>query len=152
MSIINQYPQIRQSIILPDDVVQSPAADASGTLVSQITTTLTQDRPALIATQLPASEYLVIASITVNGANPPANAAVPTLVTSYSYDSPAGTADNTIAGTTSQGSDVVEGFDVSYSAEFFHNGQSVVSAGTIGGAYQANQTWSYTVTLSIYRQ
>ena len=151
MSLVNQYPQPRYVPVTSQDSVQvtSPAASPSGTLVSRVSPVSLNRDVALIGTQFGAGTYLVIMSMTVIG-NPPSDSMVPALAVSYSYNGTNGTDPYTIEGTTSQGSAVVNGFTVSQSVSFSHNGQGAISVGTVGGRYTGN--WTYNVTASIYRQ
>jgi len=90
----------------------------------------------------------VILSTTVHG-NPPQEDALPALVVSYAYDGANGSDSYTVIGVTSQGTDVVNGFTVTQSVRFTHNGQGAIAAGTVGGQYDGN--WSYDGTISLYR-
>jgi hypothetical protein len=45
----------------------------------------------------------------------------------------------------------VDGFNITQSVSFSHNGEGVISAGQVGGQYTGNN-WSYETTISIYRQ
>jgi len=151
MSITNAYPQRFDLPISSQDsvAVKTPAYAPSGELVSQITINLNQDRPAIIGTQFLAGDYLVRLSMSVNG-NPPSDSKLPALTVSYSYNSDTGTADFTVEGLTSQGTDVVDGYNVTQSVRITHNGQGVISAGTFGGRYSGDE-WSYTATASVYK-
>lgn len=150
MSLTQEYPQKYEAPTNPQPGVQVaiPSDSPSGTLVSQITINLNQDRPAIIATQFVAGDYLVVLSMTVDG-NPPSDSRLPALTVTYSYDSNTGTDDFTVEGVTSQGTDVVNGFNITQSVRFSHNGQGVISAGTFGGRYTGS--WTYTATASIYK-
>jgi hypothetical protein len=151
MSLTNEYPEPRYEPVTSQDsiAVVSPAASPSGTLVSRVTLNSLNRDTALIGTQFGAGNYLVIMSLTVTGSNPPSDNKVPALAVSYSYDGTNGTAPYTLEGTTSQGTSVVNGFTVSQSVSFSHNGQGVISVGTVGGRYTGN--WTYNITASIYR-
>jgi hypothetical protein len=156
MSIQYVYPQ--QSQRRPNSqgatvTVQTPAASIpdGATLVAQISVSnFTQDKPAILATQFNAGTYFVISSVTVSG-NPPSSSVIPALVVGYSYAGDSGTVPNSVAGVTSQGSEVVDGYNVTSSVEFDHDGQGVISAGVAGGSYQPNQNWGYAATISIYK-
>jgi hypothetical protein len=147
-TLTKQYP-IQNTFISNQETVavQNPAASPSGELISQITQNgLTADK-AITAIQLNAETYLIILSLTVSG-NPVSSDKVPGLVVGYSFDQ-GGSKTNSVEGTTSNGTSVVSGFVVSESAEVEHNGQGVVSAGTVGGLYTSD--WTYSVTISIYK-
>jgi hypothetical protein len=149
MSLTKEYPAQNPVISSQSSVsVANPAASPSGTLVSQVSLrNLSKDVPAFIATQFGAGTYLVILSAAVNG-NPAATDKVPGLITAYCY-SENGPNSNSVEGPTSQGSDVVDGFTASESVEFSHNGEGVISAGTLGGVYLSE--WTYNATISIYK-
>lgn len=150
MSLTQEYPQRYDAPdnTQPDVAVKIPADSPSGTLAAQSTINLSQDRPAILATQCLAGDYLVIMSITVDG-NPPATSRVPALTVSYLYDGATGANSYSVEGVTCQGTDVVNGFNITQSVRFSHNGQGVISAGTFGGRYTGD--WSYDATASVYR-
>lgn len=148
MSLTQEYPQRYSNNPQPGIAVKIPADSPSGTLAAQSTISLNQDRPAILATQCVAGDYLVIISITVVG-NPPADSRVPALSVSYSHDGATGANSHSLEGVTCQGTDVVNGFNITQSVRFSHNGQGVISAGTFGGRYTGN--WTYDATASIYR-
>ena len=150
MSLTNEYPQSRYTPVTSQDSLQvtSPAVSPSGLLVSRVSNINLNRDTALIATQFGAGTYLIIMLISVVG-NPPADSIVPALSVSYSYNGANGTDPYNVEGTTSQGTSVVNGFTVSLSVSFAHNGQGVISVGTVGGRFTGN--WTYNVTASIYR-
>ena len=150
MSLTKQYPTTRPPVISSQDSVEvvNPAVSPSGTLASQVTlTNLSKDVPAFLGTQLGAGTYLVILSLSVSG-NPASTDKLPGLQVSYCY-SEDGSNSNTVAGPTSQGSAVIEGFTASESVQFDHNGEGAIVAGTTGGVYLSE--WTYDATVSIYK-
>ena len=159
MSLTKSYPLPRPIPITGQESVevQDPAASPSGTLVAQLTlSNLIRDKPAIVATHFNSGNYLVISSVTVTGGNPPASSVIPALQVSYAYDGASGANSNTVAGINCQGSSVVDGFNITQSVSFSHNGEGVISAGTVGGQYtggtDSSPLWDYTATISIYRQ
>jgi len=151
MSLIHEYPQKGEVPGNSQDgtvKVKIPADAPTGKLVGQLTLNLNQDRTAFLASHQNAGDYLVILSTTVVG-NPPQSDALPALLVSYSYDGANGSAPYTVLGAMSQGTDVVNGFTVTQSVRFAHNGQGVIAAGTVGGQYTGE--WTYSGTVSIYR-
>ena len=149
MTLTKEFPTQNPTISSQNPVsVRNPAVSPSGTLVAQVTlTALAQDKTA-IANQLGAGEYLVISSITVSG-NPPSGAKVPALQVSYPYYGANGPDSFTVSGTTSQGTDVSNDFNVTQSCQFTASGEGAVSAGVVGGVYTG--AWSYEAVISIYR-
>jgi hypothetical protein len=158
MSITLQYPNpIQTANGQPPAGVVTPAASPSGTLVSRRTmSSLSEDQTAVLAVQLPAGEYLVISSLTVSGT--PINSSVaPGLIVSYSdVDSYGnGSVGYTSVGAASLGSSLVNGYNVTQSVTFTHDGHSAITAGVLGGNYTRSYgtsipNWSYAVTVSIY--
>jgi hypothetical protein len=150
MSLTQAYPQRYEAPDNPQPGVKVtiPADSPSGTLVAQSTINLNSDRPAVLATQCLAGDYLVIMSLTVDG-NPPADSRVPALTVWYPYNGASGGNSYSVEGVTCQGTDVVNGFNITQSVRFSHNGQGVISAGTFGGRYTGN--WSYDAAVSVYR-
>ena len=90
----------------------------------------------------------MILSLSVNGNPAATDKSCSGLVVAYCY-SQSGPNGNTVAGTTSQGSDLINGFTTSESVEFEHNGEGVISAGTTGGVYRSE--WNYDAMISIYK-
>jgi hypothetical protein len=135
----------------PNQSVETPSASPSGTLVSQRTLdNLSADQTAILAVQFPlGGEFLVISSVTVSG-TPASSAAVPALSVSYSDMDPEGTGSvgYTSLGPASKGSGVVNGYNVTQSVSFTHDGLSAITAGMIGGNYTGD--WTYSVTIKIY--
>jgi len=135
----------------PDQSVVTPAASPSGTLVSQRTlSNLSADQTAILAVQFPlGGEFLVISSVTVSG-TPASSAVVPALLVSYSDTDPdgIGSVGYTSIGPASEGSGVVNDYNVTQSVSFTHDGLSAITAGVIGGNYTGE--WTYSVTISFY--
>lgn len=159
MSITLQYPNpIQTDRSQPPTGVVTPAASPSGTLVSQRTmSNLSEDQTAILAVQLPTGNYLIISSLTVSGTTL-ASSIAPGLIVSYSdvdYHGN-GSVGYTAVGAASLGSSLVNGYNVTQSVTFTHDGQSAVTAGVLGGQYTRQfsasiPNWSYSVTVSIYR-
>jgi len=150
MSITLQYPNsIQTATGQPPVGVVTPAVSPSGTLLSRRTMPLSGDQSAILAVQLPKGPYLVISSLTVSG-TPIASSIAPGLIVSYSASDQYGNGSvgYTAVGAASLGSSLVNGYNVTQSVSFTHDGLSAITAGVYGGKYTGN--WSYNVTVSIY--